>query len=264
MVKERSDQWHPSAAYLYVLHLDGPALAWEYLRRNPDYRRDWQLRRRHPDTAQRWGLRWLEDPHLDARDEHPAWLSGHEAVVQLYPDADPPCDAPPFEFWRIPGHKQLIHDGRRLVLLVRLPGGLLRMALAPGLEEGMPYVHALQSGRSPGEYARALASTLAQLAAARAEPLAAAKSRPSPTMLMELSTLQALDGTLAGAPLRTVAVALYGANAVNALWHADSELRARVRRLVQRGKKLMWGGYRQLAQLPPLEKGRFASRSKRP
>jgi hypothetical protein len=33
-------------------------------------------------------------------------------VVQLYPDADPPPDAAAFAFWRIPGHKQLLHDGK--------------------------------------------------------------------------------------------------------------------------------------------------------
>ena len=26
-------------------------------------------------------------------------------------DADPPVDAESFAFWRIPGHKQLLHDG---------------------------------------------------------------------------------------------------------------------------------------------------------
>jgi hypothetical protein len=40
-------------------------------------------------------LRLLEDPALDARDAHPAWQPGHAAVVQLYPDADPPPDANP-------------------------------------------------------------------------------------------------------------------------------------------------------------------------
>jgi hypothetical protein len=63
-------------------------------------------------AAHRWGLRLLEDPALDARDAHPAWLPGHAAVVQLYPDADPPPDAAAFAFWRIPGHKQLLHDGK--------------------------------------------------------------------------------------------------------------------------------------------------------
>ena len=63
MAELSSDHWYPSAAYLYVLHLDGPALAWEYLRRDPDYRRDWLRRHRHPDTAQCWGLR-LRHPRL--------------------------------------------------------------------------------------------------------------------------------------------------------------------------------------------------------
>ena len=41
-------------------------------------------------------------------------------------------------------------------------------------------------------------------------------------------------------------------------------LRARVRRLVRRGDALMRGGYRRLAQLPPVAQGRAASPAKRP
>ena len=33
MVDRSAEHWYPTAAYLYVLHLDGLALAWEYLRR---------------------------------------------------------------------------------------------------------------------------------------------------------------------------------------------------------------------------------------
>jgi hypothetical protein len=54
--------WYPTAAYLYVLWLDALALAWEYLRRHPDYRLDWLRRARRADAAHRWGLRVLEDP----------------------------------------------------------------------------------------------------------------------------------------------------------------------------------------------------------
>ncbi|MFV3093976.1 transcriptional regulator domain-containing protein, partial [Pseudomonas sp. GW6] len=38
MADPSAEHWYPTAAYLYTLHLDGPALAWEYLRRHPDYR----------------------------------------------------------------------------------------------------------------------------------------------------------------------------------------------------------------------------------
>ncbi|MBS0434489.1 MAG: DUF2285 domain-containing protein [Proteobacteria bacterium] len=240
--------WYPTAAYLYVLWLDALALAWEYLRRHPDYRLDWRRRARRPDAGQRWGLRLLEDPAMDARDAHPAWLPGHDAVVQLYPDADPPVDAELFAFWRIPGHKQLLHDGRGLTLIARSPGHWQRFVLAPGLEDGMAVAYAYR-GRG--------------VTHAPDTPAPMARLRPPPAALLELHTLQALDATLAGASSREVAEGLFGANAV-ADWYSDGGLRSKVRRLMRRGDALMRGGYRRLAQLPPLEKGRFEGDAKRP
>lgn len=51
--------WAAPAAYLYALDLDGPALAWEYLRRHPGYRAAWLSapRKRRAAIAPRWGLR---------------------------------------------------------------------------------------------------------------------------------------------------------------------------------------------------------------
>src|SRR5690606_3766575 len=119
MADRSSEYWYPAAAYLYALHLDGPALAWEYLRRHPDYRQDCLRGRRGPDAALRWGVRLLENPAVDAREAHPAWFPDHDAVLQLYPDVDPPLDTEVFTLWRLPGHKHLIHDGRRLILVAR-------------------------------------------------------------------------------------------------------------------------------------------------
>ena len=248
--------WYPTAAYLYVLWLDALALAWEYLRRHPDYRLDWLRQHRRPQAAQqaahRWGLRLLEDPALDARDAHPAWLPGHAGVVQLYPDADPPVDAELFSFWRIPGHKQLLHDGKGLALIARSPGHCLRFALAPGLEDGMAVAYAHRGGAAAPARGHAPGAALADT-----------KPRPTPAALLELHTLQALDATLAGASLRDVAEGLFGVDAA-AEWYSDGGLRSKVRRLVRRGDALMRGGYRRLAQLPPLEKGRFDEDAKRP
>ncbi|EPK5302347.1 DUF2285 domain-containing protein [Stenotrophomonas maltophilia] len=248
--------WYPTAAYLFVLWLDALALAWEYLRRNPDYRLDWLRHHRRlqaaQQAAQRWGLRLLEDPALDARDAHPAWLPGSDAVVQLYPDADPPLDAAAFAFWHIPGHKHLLHDGKGLALIARSPGRCLRFALAPGLQDGMAVVHAYRGGTTAPARGYAPGAAISD-----------AKPRPTPAALLELHTLQALDATLAGASLREVGEGLFGVDAL-ADWYSDGGLRSKVRRLVRRGDALMRGGYRQLAQLSPLEKGRSDGDAKRP
>ncbi len=241
--------WLPMAAYLYALHLDGPGLAWEYLRRHPDYRRDWQCRRRRVEAACRWGLRLLEDPNLDAREAHPAWHSDPASVL-LQADADPPPGASAFALWRLPGHKQLLLDGRRLLLAMHWPGRQMRLVVAPGLEDGMAYVYAVRGSSDGAEGARTLVAELAKLAAG-ADGASAAVSAPRPTAaaLLELHTLQTLDATLAGASSRQVAEGLFGADAVSEGWHADAGLRSRVRRLVRRGRALMHGGYRRLAQL---------------
>lgn len=55
--------WGVSAAYLYTLDLDGPALAWEYLRRNARYRAEYHASARLPLAwAERWGLRCCRRP----------------------------------------------------------------------------------------------------------------------------------------------------------------------------------------------------------
>lgn len=250
MADRSTDAWHPTAAYLYVLHLDDPALAWEYLRRHPDYGRDWLRRRARPDTAHGWGLRLLEDPALDARDAHPDWFPDPAGMLQLYPDADPPPEADAFEFWRIPGRKHLLHDGKRLALTARWPGCCVRLALAPGLADGMAYLYAVRACAAPCASYRTITSELDKLAMGDAAvPAAAARARPAPAALLELHTLQALDAALAGASLRETAEGLFGAEAVAAGWYADGGLRSRVRRLVRRGQSLMRGGYRCLAQL---------------
>lgn len=253
MTDPQRDAWHPSAAYLYVLHLDGAALAWEYLRRHPDYRRDWRHQRgRVGIAARRWGLHWLENPSLDARDAHPAWCREPAGVVQLHPDLAPADDAVPFDMWGIAGHKHLFHDGQRLALTVWLPGRWRRFALAPALEQGMPYVHAVH-GRD---------AELPPVADDAAWSFS--RPRPSRAVLVEAHTLQVLDATLAGASMRDAAEVLVGTAVIITDWHADSALRARVRRLTRRGTAMMHGGYRRLLRHAPVVQGPLRDPAKRP
>lgn len=265
MAHHHAEQGSPTAAYLYVLHLDQPSLAWEYVRRNPEYRRDWLDPQRRPVAAHRWGLRLLEDPDLDARDADPVWLADHPGLVQLHPDLDPIPDAAAFDFWRIPGRRSLRHDGRSLRVMASIPGCRVTLAMAPGLEDGDAFVIATRPGAQPGFRSRAICDALDNLAsAADAEPCAQTFARPSATALLELQTLQALDASLAGASLREVAAGLFGAAAVAHGWHADASLRSKVRRLVRRGRMLMLEGYRRLAQLDRQGEGRSDLPPKRP
>ena len=60
-------------------------------------------------------------------------------------------------------------------------------------------------------------------------------------------TLRVLDGRLAGASYRDIAVAFFGHDRVNEDWNSPGDhLKNRIRRAAQRGVALMQGGYRAL------------------
>jgi hypothetical protein len=68
----RSD-WRSPAAYAYVSDLDPSGLAWEFLRRNPEYRREYRAvseESQSNDQAEafacRWGMRLCVAPDMPA------------------------------------------------------------------------------------------------------------------------------------------------------------------------------------------------------
>jgi hypothetical protein len=251
--QRRTRPWHASAAYLYLLHLEDLSLAWEYLRRNPEYRSAWDdalAGQGAPEDVQAaaWGLKELEDPQLDARDAQPLWLAHSTTGIRIRAEREAGSAACPFNFWRLPGRKLLRMEGTSISACLRWPGGCARLELTSDLQDGQPYSFALWPDR-PYQQQAAVLDALAL--AAEALPIAAVGLRPCIAALQSMHTLQALDAKLAGASLREVAQALFGAQAANADWHADSALRARTRRLVQRGQALMRGGYRELVGFAP-------------
>lgn len=231
--------WQPSAAYLYVLHLDAPSIAWEFLRRNPKYRKDWQS----AVEESNWGLAFSEDPRLDARQAHPVWGLGQRPTVQLIPHADP--NAQRFDLWSIPGRKSMIQQGQHLWLQGTYGQELVGLTLSSEMRNGEPFAYALPAGADPKQYRFTLETALGLLQGKRANT-ATALSRPPRSATIKMRALQVLDGTLAGAMQRDIAVALFGYERVAEQWSPDSELRAQVRYLAQRGRELMEGGYREL------------------
>ena len=61
---DSSAPWRAAAAYFYTMDLDGPALAWEYLRRHAGYRADWLSGKRSTSrcSASNWGLKSSRRP----------------------------------------------------------------------------------------------------------------------------------------------------------------------------------------------------------
>lgn len=236
-----------TAAYLYVLDLDGPALAWEFLRRNPNYSADWlQAAGSIRDAGvARWGLRCGMDPKLDAREVHPVWIGAEDAIPHVRPAASRgTAQHPVFRLWSLPGRKQLLHTGDDLILTAGQGREVLRACLAPSLESG-----AACRITAPGD---AHCSACRAVHGALVRDLKPCIPRSvSRIHLMHMRCLQALDAQEAGKTQRETAVGIFGAQAVAQSWHADSELRAQMRHILMRGRALMTDGYLQLAGVRP-------------
>ena len=237
------NSWRSPAAYLYTLNLDEVSLAWEYLRRNSRYRNDWSdaADQTKPSAAVAWGLRYLEDPSRDARSANPPWHPLPHSSVHLKRHEDIDQFAG-FEFWRIPGVKSLVHDGTGLQLTAR--GTAIRRAvIASDLGANQPYAFAVPAAGDIAARCRAVREFVVAYASNGPKSSAPLK-RPTRSALTHMRALQALDGTLANASHREIAMAIFGIGATRDHWAADSELRAQIRYLVRRGKALAASGFR--------------------
>jgi hypothetical protein len=234
--------WTVSAAYLYTLDLDGPALAWEYLRRNPVYRSDWRLQR----SLEPWGVYRGEDPARDARDARPLWIASPAALLHVRGSTVRSSAASlGFDLWRVPGRKRLVLGDAGLALLAEFSSHRLQISLAGDLGDGDAYAVTVPLGPSlRGQ----LDAFNAQAMALQGEaPSAIPVRQSSRAALLHLRALQALDGLQAGASHREIAHALLGAETVAQRWQADGELRAQVRHILRRAEAYMQDGYRALA-----------------
>jgi hypothetical protein len=244
--------WRPLAAYVYLLHLDGPALAWEYLRRNTHYQVDWH--NGASKTAERWGLTCLENPAGDARYAEPAWLVESDDITRLTADRAPVARQARFTLWGTPGHKSLLHDGRRLLLTNALGHDQLRITLDDSIRDDVPVGYLIRSDASVSSQYRAI-ERQRRLWTENAL-IGQAHPRPERNALVHMRCLQAIDGADAGASHRIIATMLFGNDAVDARWDSDGDLRNQIRFLVRRARRYVGGDYlRLLSAIRPSRKG---------
>jgi hypothetical protein len=249
--------WRASAAYLYVLTLDDISLAWEYLRRNPEYAIDWQSVGQRAE-ANRWGLTALEHPSLDARTGQPMWRQLPEGQLRIVPLEDDPSSLT-FSLWTIPGRKTLSHDGSRLLLMVDIQGAQVHIAIHLALRSGETFGYAFSSALPLAQQASRVQAAVHVVSGSHTARAVHAVRRNS---LVHMRTLQTLDAVHAKASQRDAATTLFGAQEVMRSWHPDSELRARIRHYVHRGRALMRGDY--LGLLYPSSRSRRRYRIEAP
>jgi hypothetical protein len=189
------------------------------------------------------------DPDLDAQVVQPIWQPDPDALVQLSAYSGD-ADCAPFRIADIPGRKVVTRDGARRLLTVFIGNDVLRMALNAPLKEGGAAAYIIPFGPRAVLHWRAVARQIAVIDRAISGRPATPARRPTRDALVEMHTLQALDGKLVGASTREIACAIFGARRVREQYHPDSDLRGKVRAWVQRGRDRMQGGYRALLREP--------------
>lgn len=173
----------------------------------------------------------------------PFWQPDPDIALSIVPDDGPEIGMPVFDLWAMPGRKALGHDGHRLALKLCRRGRCWHLNIAGALDAGMPFTFAI----APDDRARARLREAQDMLAVIADgPPSFVGARAANEPIITMQSLQALDGHLAGASERDIAIVIFGQRIVAKKWHGDSELRAKVRYLIHRGRNLMNGAYRNL------------------
>ena len=250
--------------YAYVLNLCRSDLAWEFLRRNPDYQRDYRLFRRGADRprrlgggryltrlrrrsprCERWGLDPLLDPSCPAPWAPLCWTFG-EAAPSLDGIAERATGLAPtalsLKTYTAARHLVIGPTGEEYVLLRDAErAAILRLIGSRASLGAVNVTFLIRDLPDP----RLLAARFRRLRRLIAVPRS--QVRPSRTRLFFRDALLALDAQLVGLSHREIAILLHGAEAVASSWTRSSgSIRERVRHLLARGQALRDGEYRKL------------------
>jgi hypothetical protein len=246
--------WRSPSVYAYLDQLDPSGLAWEFLRRNPDYQRDYRTVTRNPARTElsealqrRWGLRFPVDPGLRTDRAPVVWLPGiNPSTVLLAPAPALLRDTRTIE-GITPVFARIADDGD--YWLIEDPPCHLPIVLIGGATAASPIAAIIPLSVDFSARARAALRFWRLLHGQQSR-------RPSRGLTQQRHrrlalTLRALDAHLAGETYRAIAQGLFGPERIPAGsgWKTH-DLRDRTIRLVRAGIALMRGGYLGLLRGP--------------
>ncbi len=259
--------WSNNAAYDYTARLSRREWAWEFLRRNPEFRAAWRSAQLEygiagydagttmiaapfakPSLAQ-WGVLYCTAPDQDAQTASVFWCPDMcSAVLRLTAFAvSSNIDATPFLLRDIacPSILLEMRDGPQHLLFAEEGRGLQLVI------EGADIVHPVRLMTNSAPHAALANAQLRSLQCFNdlrlTGRLYTANLQRDPLSPRLRRVLRILDGKLSGASHETIAKAVLGGEYARDRWQGRGRtLRDRFRRAVRRGYDLMQGGYRDL------------------
>lgn len=249
--------WREAQDYEWLLKMGRPAWAWEWLRRDRQYRRQALLaigsRASHaaatvePEAAA-WGLHRFEDPRVDARRARPMWMAAAwPQVLQLDAEAVDAASAASagdaFDLLSL-GHATLV-TGTSEHWLEMEGGHALRLDVLSGTLAKGPARLWLEL-RGPSEVKAAIIALrqLAALWSGRELPGGEVLSPARAARLLRL--LRVADALAAGASQRAIAEVLFNARATRRWRLEQASVRLQAQRLVRNARAMGRSGYRRI------------------
>lgn len=228
--------WRSDAPYRTLIGCDAALFAWEWLRRDPEYRRA----ACHGDLKQaaRFGLHRFEDPDQSSTSARVWWRADTDPHV-LAAVAEPGAGAGAFDPASLGSLMSIATDADGIERLLFADGRhTLRVDIMSGtLRQGPVRLAWALSGL---EETRAPMATLRRLIDLDRTGCFANANHPSPAQARRMALLLRVHDALAdGASQRALAGLLFGEHHLGARWRIDAPAyRLRVQRLVQAARRM--------------------------
>ncbi len=252
--------WHDVAEYRYLEGASRSQFAWEWLRRDPDYRKlipsirsrtspDLTIIESAPDISHdRWGCLFIEDPHVAVPDIPMLWDSVLDASVLRVEacaaaldqsnifDLDQCASKVAFGQGRDGDEHCLLYEGRNHIHLHVLDGTLLDGPVQLRFDIGWS-----------GVFEPAISTLRRFLDLCRLGEIFPDRPVSNRMRHRTISMLRVHDALVQRASIRDVGITLFGLARIEAEWRDPGEsLKSQCRRLITSARAMANGGYKDL------------------